>query len=249
MGLNYKQSRDNHFFFMGECCSPPCYNTNGMDMIIFFITNKLEESMKDHKTMDQSVIKFGGQAVKKNVVSNIAKEAGSQVKPLEGDLKYVNNDRQHPFVTVPKVTHLEVEAAHAYLTTMGFEVVKQLDYPHAKYRHLPPGAITCISPKSGTNVAKGQLVTLFYVNQAIIKKSQRLKIEFHNVEGLRLDRAVDHLESLGLQVKVCLLQSHKKHHRRHADTVIKMVPKPNVFKTRVRGDKIIKLYILDESAI
>lgn len=205
--------------------------------------------MKIKKDIFDTAVKHGKKGLKGTFVSNIASEVGKKVAPLVGDMVSANIEKQQHLIKVPKVVHMTLQEAETYLTDMGFYVTKRLAKPNASYQQMRPGDIVKIKPRCGSKVEKEEIITIFYVDQHVLDASDRHKIEFHNVVGLRLDRAVDHLKSLGLQVEVCKLQAHKKYHLHHANTVIKMTPQPNVFKTRVRGDKIIKLYTLDQETI
>ncbi|MGT2785285.1 PASTA domain-containing protein [Streptococcus merionis] len=80
-------------------------------------------------------------------------------------------------VELPKIKGLDLEAATELLTNKGFEVVTALAKPHKNYADDHNNCVVDFEPKPAlftNNLRRGTTITLHYVNDVIIEKSQHL---------------------------------------------------------------------------
>lgn len=86
-------------------------------------------------------------------------------------------DQCNDQVEIPVIKGLTIEAATELLEKKGFEVVSALAKPHKDFADDQAGCVVSFEPKPAlftTSLKRGTTITLFYVNEVVIEKSQLL---------------------------------------------------------------------------
>ena len=192
---------------------------------------------------------LGAGPVKAILGSLVAGELSKSVGPVIKDAVEDYQEQQKHLVRIPDVQAAGLNEAKDFLQSKGFYVTEKLVQPSKSLKNKTPGDIIKLSPKAGTKVEPGSMVVIYYVDQAVIEASQDITIELMDVEGMPLDRAVKHLQARGFQVEICPLNPSRKYQHHQANTVVRMSPKPSMFKKAVSGETVIKLYTLTPEVI